>query len=82
MFQRFLILNMIFILLLFTHMKMKKMLIGAFLGIFAVAGIAVLPNYASAQTTSNVANYNDKNNRAKPNAEANMMSEGNEQTLT
>ena len=29
-------------------MKMKKMLIGAFLGIFAVAGIAVLPNYASA----------------------------------
>ncbi len=40
---------MIFILLLFTHMKMKKMLIGAFLGIFAVAGIAVLPNYASAQ---------------------------------
>jgi hypothetical protein len=48
MFQRFLILNMIFILLLFTHMKMKKMLIGAFLGIFAVAGIAVLPNYASA----------------------------------
>jgi hypothetical protein len=44
---------MIFILLLFTHMKMKKMLIGAFLGIFAVAGIAVLPNYASAQDNSN-----------------------------
>ena len=40
---------MIFILLLFTHMKMKKMLIGAFLGIFAVAGVAVLPNYANAQ---------------------------------
>jgi len=31
------------------HMKMKKMLVGAFLGMFAVAGIAVLPNYASAQ---------------------------------
>lgn len=30
------------------HMKMKKMLIGAFLGMFAVTGIAVLPNYASA----------------------------------
>lgn len=27
---------------------MKKTLLGAFLGIFAVAGIAVLPNYASA----------------------------------
>ena len=39
---------MIFILLLFTHMKMKKMLLGAFLGMFALAGVAVLPNYASA----------------------------------
>ena len=39
---------MIFILLLFTHMKMKKMLFGAFLGMFAVAGIAVLPNQVSA----------------------------------
>ena len=28
---------------------MKKMLLGAFLGMFAVTGIAVLPNYASAQ---------------------------------
>jgi len=27
---------------------MKKTLLGAFLGIFAVAGIAILPNYASA----------------------------------
>ena len=27
---------------------MKKMLLGAFLGMFAIAGIAVLPNYASA----------------------------------
>ena len=41
---------MIFILLLFTHMKMKKMLVGAFLGMFAIAGVAVLPNYASAQS--------------------------------
>ena len=32
----------------FIHMKMKKMLLGAFLGMFAVAGIAVLPNYANA----------------------------------
>ncbi len=29
-------------------MKMKKMLLGAFLGIFTLAGIAILPNYASA----------------------------------
>jgi len=34
-------------------MKMKKMLIGAFLGIFAVAGIAVLPNQVSATDWSN-----------------------------
>ena len=33
-------------------MKMKKMLLGAFLGIFAIAGIAILPNYASAQDAS------------------------------
>ena len=39
---------MTFILLLFTHMKMKKMLVGAFLWMFALAGVAVLPNYASA----------------------------------
>ena len=30
------------------HMKMKKTLLGAFLGIFAVAGIAVLPSVTSA----------------------------------
>ena len=40
---------MTFILLLFTHMKMKKMLLGAFLWMFTLAGVAVLPNYASAQ---------------------------------
>ena len=45
---------MIFILLLFTHMKMKKMLLGAFLGMFALAGVAVLPNYASAATSDTV----------------------------
>lgn len=28
---------------------MKKILLGAFLGMFALAGVAVLPNYASAQ---------------------------------
>ena len=28
---------------------MKKMLLGAFLGMFAVAGVAVLPNYANAE---------------------------------
>lgn len=38
--------------LLFIHMKMKKMLIGAFLGIFAIAGIAILPNYASADNAN------------------------------
>ena len=70
---------MIFILLLFTHMKMKKMLIGAFLGIFAVAGIAVLPNYASATGDEAV----DYWARADPQANANKLS-GDEdaQTLT
>ena len=43
-------LDIIFILLLLLHMKMKKMLVWAFLWMFAVAGIAVLPNYASAGT--------------------------------
>ena len=32
-------------------MKMKKMLLGAFLGMFALAGVAVLPNYANAQAS-------------------------------
>ena len=43
---------MIFILLLFTHMKMKKMLLGAFLWIFTLAWVAVLPNLTNAQTSS------------------------------
>ena len=34
--------------LLFIHMKMKKLLVGAFLWIFTLAWVAVLPNYASA----------------------------------
>ena len=48
---------MIFILLLFTHMKMKKMLLGAFLGMFALAGVAILPNYASAQIWDQQTDY-------------------------
>ena len=40
---------MIFILLYLLHMKMKKMLFGTFLGMFALAGIAFLPNVANAQ---------------------------------
>lgn len=43
---------MIFILYYLLHMKMKKLLVGAFLGMFTLAGVAVLPNYASAQTFS------------------------------
>jgi len=39
---------MIFILYYLLHMKMKKLLVGAFLGVFALAWVAVLPNYASA----------------------------------
>lgn len=46
---------MIFILLLFTHMKMKKMLLGAFLWIFTLAGVAILPNYTNA--TGETINY-------------------------
>ena len=60
--------SILFILLLFTHMKMKKMLLGAFLGMFTLAGIAVLPNYASAT------------NWADPDGEANLV--GNDQKLT
>jgi inner membrane protein involved in colicin E2 resistance len=44
---------MIFILYYLLHMKMKKMLLGAFLGMFALAGVAVLPNYASAYDWAN-----------------------------
>ncbi len=41
---------MTFILLLFTHMKMKKMLFGTFLWMFALAGVAVLPSNVNAQS--------------------------------
>ena len=55
---------MLFILLLFTHMKMKKMLFGAFLGMFALAGVAVLPNYTNAQNDADETEFagffNDK----------------------
>jgi hypothetical protein len=46
---------MLFILYYLLHMKMKKMLLGAFLGMFTLAGIAILPNYASAQDASRTA---------------------------
>lgn len=42
----------LFIFYYYLHMKMKKMLIGAFLGMFALAGVAVLPNQVSAQEWS------------------------------
>ena len=54
---------------------MKKMLIGAFLGMFALAGVAVLPNYASAQ------NAGAGNDWSNPNANANLVSNSS-QTLT
>jgi len=48
---------------------MKKMLLGAFLGMFALAGVAVLPNQASAE-----------NNWATPNADSNLLTD--DQKLT
>ncbi len=55
---------MIFILLLFIHMKMKKTLLGAFLWIFTLAGIAILPNYTEWQRANlwNYTNYGNTNN--------------------
>jgi hypothetical protein len=50
-------LSIIFILYYLLHMKMKKLLIGAFLGMFAVVGTAmVLPSYTAAAgwTTSDL----------------------------
>jgi hypothetical protein len=40
-------------------MKMKKMLLGAFLGIFAIAGIAILPNYTNADEVKDVSKSTD-----------------------
>ena len=77
MFQRFLNLNTIFIPLYYTHLKMKKMLVGAFLWIFTLAWIAVLPNYVSAEpTTADVA----QDPWANPTYNKNMMNDwaGNE----
>lgn len=46
-------LNILFILYYLSHMKMKKLLVGAFLGMFAVAGTAmVLPSYTEAGWTT------------------------------
>ena len=42
---------MIFTFYYLLHMKMKKMLLGAFLGMFALAWVAILPNYANAQNS-------------------------------
>ena len=44
---------MIFILYYLLHMKMKKLLLGAFLWIFTLAGLAILPNYTNAQDNTN-----------------------------
>ena len=57
---------MIFILYYLLHMKMKKLLVGAFLGMFALAWTAaVLPNYANAEVVpssgGNDTNWNDPN---------------------
>ena len=64
---------MIFILYYLLHMKMKKVLVGAFLGMFALAGVAVLPNYASAQSGGS---END-DYRANPKPDTQMI--GNQQ---
>ena len=64
---------MIFILYYLLHMKMKKLLVGAFLWVFALAWVAVLPNYANAT--------GEGNNWADPTANANLLWDGS-QTLT
>ena len=66
--EKLLALNMIFILYYLLHMKMKKLLVGAFLGMFALTGVAVLPNYANATDW------------AHPDADKNELSQ--DQTLT
>ena len=47
-------------------MKMKKMLFGTFLGMFALAGVAFLPNVASAQEST-------ENSWANPGHATNMV---------
>lgn len=75
----------IFIFYYYAHMKMKKMLLGAFLGMFALAGVAILPNQTLAQETryaGNAGNVEWKETadtyRANPGGE-NLIS-GSEQT--
>ena len=51
---------MIFILYYLLHMKMKKVLVGAFLWMFALAWVAVLPNYAKADS-GNYGGFGDWN---------------------
>ena len=54
--------SIIFILYLLLHMKMKKLLVGAFLWMFAVAWLAVLPNMVSADDDSSAAASADTSN--------------------
>ena len=58
-------LNITFILYYLLHMKMKKMLFGTLLWMFTLAWVAVLPNYASAETTTG--------ERDKPTANTNLV---------
>ena len=44
----------IFIFYYYSHMKMKKILLGAFLGMFALAGVAILPNQTLAQNVNQI----------------------------
>ena len=62
------------------HMKMKKMLLGAFLGMFAVAGVAFLPGMVNAQDAG-MGGESD-NPWANPDPSKSYVSEGNEQSLT
>ena len=68
MFQRFLSEHNLYSFNYLLHMKMKKMLFGAFLGMFTLAGVAVLPNYANATGDANDDVW------ANPEANTNMIS--------
>ena len=61
-------LSILFILYLLLHMKMKKLLVGTFLWMFAVAWVAVLPSVASADDWY------------APNPNKNLVSDGQELT--
>ena len=62
--------------LLFTHMKIRKLLVGAFLGIFTLAGVAVLPNYASAQNDEFKADWRAKTDEELSSDEMHVIWEG------